>query len=479
MWLDWFRVRTVVSEKNGPVVLAHGLQGPVVMVNGYYQTGPYIKAMWQKALRHIPRTASVKRVLVLGYGAGGTNRPICRRFPSARITAIEWDPDMIALAKQLKLHAPHELEDLRVGDAAEVVGQLIGTFDLIIFDLYRGREPSPLIEDPAFLKRLRELTSPNGYFLVNVFEKPDAMKTVAAFFSWRRRWTYRWNHCGLFRPFGCGGQGDPLLPEFLPFHAVPALVERETRMHPGHVFLHGDGFAGRRWRVGPLAFEMYYGDVEPVIERGIGRRVIFWQTLARMDVPTGWHRAPYMPNFRKTGYAPVGSEDDYWKRWTPHAQRHRKRWLAAPDAQIRDVDLDTFVSAYRHGTVDYLLKRMFIWMLKRKAEAHGDLMRYWLAVRPDGTAIAGLAVLDIPEAKTSVHMIAFYTKEAKHSSANYGLIDHWFRDATHKGWSYLDFDVFRGPTDPRAWEGFSRFKSQFGTRFILYPNPLVRFGKKG
>lgn len=477
MRLNWFRARTIPSDKNGQVVLTHGARGPVVMVDGYYQTGPYINVMWRKALRFVPRTASVKRVLVLGYGAGGTNRPICRRFPSARITAIEWDPEMVALAKELNLHAPRELEDLRIGDAKDVVLNLVGTFDLIIFDLYRGREPSPLIEDPAFLGRLQKLLDPNGYFLVNVFGKPDAMETVAGFFSWRRRWTYRWNHCGLFRPFGCGGQGDPLLPGFLPFHAAPALVKRETDARPGQTFLSGNGYAGHRWNAGPFRFELYYGDTEPILERGVGRRLVYWQTLARMDVPPGWHRAPYMPNYRKTGYAPVGSADAYWSSWTPHAQRHRKRWLAKPDAEIRDVDLDTFVAAYRHGTIDLLLKRMFVWMLRRKAAAHGDLMRYWLAVTPEGKAIAGLAVLDIPETKTAVHVIAFYTKDAKHSDANYGLIDHWFRDAIRKGWRYLDFDVFRGPTDPRGWEGFSRFKSQFGTRFILYPNPLVRFVK--
>jgi lipid II:glycine glycyltransferase (peptidoglycan interpeptide bridge formation enzyme) len=104
-------------------------------------------------------------------------------------------------------------------------------------------------------------------------------------------------------------------------------------------------------------------------------------------------------------------------------------------------------------------------------------MQYWLAVRPDGVAIAGLCTLDIPETKTSVHIIAFYRPEARTSNANYGLIEYWFQDALAKGWNYLDFDVFRGPGDPRRWNGFSRFKGQFGTRFIIYRNPLMRFAK--
>ncbi|MEO5927485.1 MAG: hypothetical protein ABIO72_02165 [Patescibacteria group bacterium] len=477
MWLHRFRTGTYDSEKNGSLQLKRSFGRPVVTVNAYFQTGPYIDTMWRKALRTIPKHATIKRVLLLGYGAGGANHLICKRFPSARITAVEWDPEMVNLAKQLKLHAPNELAELRIGDAAVVITQISGTFDLILFDLYRGSEPSPLIEDPVFLSRIQTLLGPDGYFLANVFKKPAAMETVATFFSWRKRWRYKYNHLGLFRTFGCGGQGDPIPPDFLPYHAVPALVAREVLTHPGQLFLQGEGFAGRRWRSGPLRFEMYYGDTEPTLEYGRGRRIVFWQTLSRMDIPSGWHRPIYMPNFRKTGYAPVQTSGDYWRQWTAHAQRHRKRWLAAPDAEITETDLETFAAAYRHGTVSRMLKGLFVWMLRRKAEAHGKLMHYWLATAPDGKAIAGLVVLDIPEARTSVHLIAFYTKEAKHSSVNYGLIDHWFQDAIQKGWRYLDFDVFRGPTDPRDWEGFSRFKRQFGTRFILYPNALVRIVK--
>lgn len=447
------------------------------MVDGYYQTGPYINTMWRKALRLIPRTASIKRVLLLGYGAGGANRLIRKRFPSARITAVEWDPAMVALAKELNLHRPDDLADLRVGDAADVVQELTDTFDLILFDLYHGKEPSPLIEDPTFLIRLQTLLARDGYFLINVFGKPEAMKTVSIYFSGHGEWTYKWNHGGLFRPFGCGRKGDPLSPGFLPYHAVPALVEREVTAQPEQLFLSGEGYAGRRWHVGAMGFEMYYGDTEPVLERQKGFRLVYWQSLARLDTPKGWFRSPTMQNFRKTGYAPVGSTENYWKTWDHHAQRHRKKWLAKPDAEIRSVDLETFCEAYRHGTLDWMTKRMFIWMLHRKHEAHKDLAHYWLAVSPDGTAIAGLSTLDIPEAKTALHLIAFYRKEARHSAVNYGLVDHWFRDAIAKGWTYLDFDVFRGPGESKAWEGFSRFKTQFGTRFILYPNPLMRFIK--
>lgn len=273
-------------------------------------------------------------------------------------------------------------------------------------------------------------------------------------------------------------EGDPLMPGFLPFHAVPELLGREVALQPKQQFVRGEGYGGRRWKVGPVGFEMYYSDYEPTIEDGKGFRIIYWQTIARRDVPPGWRRTLVMHNYRKTGYAPVGEADGYWKGWSSHAIRHRKKWLAHPDAEIREVPVGEFASVYEHGgTLDWMTKRMFIWMLKRKAEAHGDRLHCLLAVTPEGKSIAGLAVLDVPESKTAVHVIAFYTKEARHSSVNYGLVDYWFKDAIQKGWKYLDFDVFRGPKDPRSWEGYSRFKGQFGTKFILYPNTLTRIAR--
>ena len=157
-----FGSRTIASEKNGAIVVSRHFGRPIVTVNSYFQTGVYIDRMWRRAWRRIPRRSPIKRVLVLGYGAGGMNRLICRRFPHARITAVEWDPAMVALAHELKLHRADALAELRLGDAAQVVHELTGTFDLIVFDLYCGREPSPLIEDARFLSRLQQLTALNG-----------------------------------------------------------------------------------------------------------------------------------------------------------------------------------------------------------------------------------------------------------------------------------------------------------------------------
>jgi hypothetical protein len=55
------------------------------------------------------------------------------------------------------------------------------------------------------------------------------------------------------------------------------------------------------------------------------------------------------------------------------------------------------------------------------------------------------------------------------------MIDHWFQEGIRQGFTYLDFDLFWNQGDPEAWRGFSRFKSQFGIRYIRYPQPFTNY----
>ncbi len=134
-----------------------------------------------------------------------------------------------------------------------------------------------------------------------------------------------------------------------------------------------------------------------------------------------------------------------------------------------------FAAAYRKVKKLGWLTEWFITLVKEKMKLHGTRLHLFGArEKSTGDILAGLAVLDIPENRSSVHMIAFVHPRAMATSVSVGLIDCWFQHALKQGIAYLDFDLFWAPGDPRAWKGFSRFKSQFGTRFIHYPHPFLR-----
>ena len=124
------------------------------------------------------------------------------------------------------------------------------------------------------------------------------------------------------------------------------------------------------------------------------------------------------------------------------------------------------------AAVDNIKHRM---MLSR---AHGDLFHLYGVVSLDtGELIAGLAVLDVPEIRVSIHVTGFILPIARHTPAGVGLINHWFCESQSRGIRFCDFDGFFAPGDPISWKGFSRFKSQFGVRFVAYPDPFWRIAR--
>jgi hypothetical protein len=264
--------------------------------------------------------------------------------------------------------------------------------------------------------------------------------------------------------------GEP----YVPFRSARAYLERETK--DGKRMLVDQGaMLGIRWHHGPLWFEVFFGDTEPRIEPGPARMVIWQPTFAR-EKPKGWLHSWIQMNPRCTGYVEVGSKDAYWKSWSDHARRHRNRWLKEDRFQIEDVSLEDFIQAYRRGSALGWLKHFFISHLRTRNALHPSLMRIFGARdKKSGEILAGFVALDLPEVSSSLHLVSFVDRRAMDSSVGTGLIDHWFQEAIARGTRFLDFDLFWAPGDPREWKGFSRFKSQFGTKFIYYPRPFIRF----
>lgn len=476
-WL--FELRRIPSKHNGELVCTRRFGAWTVSVGGYYQTGPYMTRLWEKAIRLVPKRTPVKRVLLLGLGAGGNVKAITRRFPKAKIVALEWDEEMVALAKTFHLYGKREAPEVVFGDAGETVKRLTGQFDLVVFDLYRGNEPSPLLWQKGFLMELARLTAPEGYLLFNVFARPEAFVVINEVFSRWGSFTYKYNQGAVYRPFGNGNAGDPIVSGFTPFRAVPTFLRKElaSPKAQGQLIETQNGVLGRRWSHGPLTFEAYCSDMEPILPGAEKGRIVLWQPLTRTDMPRGWGRSWIMMNIRKTGYAALGPADGYWKAWSSHAQRHRKEWLKYPAFRVAPADGPTFLAAYERARLGWLLKSLFVWLLKRRILAFADDLHGWLAYDEAGKPVAGLCVQDLPSVKSTLHVIAFYDPSVARTPVNYGLIDTWARDALAKGFKFLDFDIFWAPGDPREWKGFSKFKSQFGTRFIRYPNPLFRWVK--
>jgi spermidine synthase len=200
-WL--FEKRPIRSAVNRELFLVRRF-GRWAVINGAYDyTSPYLYDMWRAVLRRfIPRStrARITRVLMFGLGGGGEIRTFHAFFPNCNVTAVEYDPEMVRIAREIKLYVPHPFPRVLVEDAATAVRSLTGPYDLIIMDMYIKDVPSPLMADRDFLQAVDGLLAPGGYVIANIFNKPPSFLHHAdELFADPQYWTYRVSRLGIFK----------------------------------------------------------------------------------------------------------------------------------------------------------------------------------------------------------------------------------------------------------------------------------------
>lgn len=195
-WL--FERKLYQSEKNG-LILCKKLFGHwEVFVDGFYQSAPYIKKMWRTGLRQVAQTIPVSRILVLGLGAGSVINDLHSRFPAASITAIEYDPTMVVIARQLEMFDQKLAVNILVADAVTAVPALDGTFDLIIVDLYKGGVTAEALQHPDFAQSIAQKLSPDGTLILNVFRNVELFPLFDKFLTRQNTWKYSFNALALY-----------------------------------------------------------------------------------------------------------------------------------------------------------------------------------------------------------------------------------------------------------------------------------------
>ncbi len=176
--------RIISSTHNGQITLSQTPERTTVVVGGAQQSGPELNRIWQLSLERVGQSIPHNpRVLVLGLGAGGVLTEIHSLFPSAAFVAVEHDPAMVVLTRELRYFAPHEEPRIIEADAAEALAAMTDSFDLIIVDLFTGSRLAPIVRDPHFIADLRKNLSPNGIVLINAFFEPDALAAADAIFA--------------------------------------------------------------------------------------------------------------------------------------------------------------------------------------------------------------------------------------------------------------------------------------------------------
>lgn len=474
-WL--YETLDVSSERSGPIHCRRLFGRWEVSVGGNSQTCALLDDLWQDALfKRLPKDAKVKRILMLGLGTGSTLRSFYRRFPGCKITAIEWDPEMVRLMDRFMGFSLKERPEVHVGDVQEILPTLSGHFDLICSDLFEGKRVSPVTISDAYLENLRRLLNPYGFLLLNAFAQPEVIESWKASFVLMKSWQYHTNAVGLFCLSGAGVVGDRLPHGYERYMANRFYLEREFGTWSRYQVMHSGEATGVRQALGPGLVEFYRGDREPVLLSETRGRLVFWYPTTRLDRLKDWYRFPLQNDRRKTGFAVVEPGEFYWKSWSSQAQRHRADWFKQDRFVLVKPDFSEYAQAYARCHLDRDLVKSFTHSIERKMRSHAGLVRlYGIRDRQTGALVAGLTTLDIPEIQQSMHVTSFLLDEARKTPSGVALIEAWFSEGQARGVRFFEFDGFWAPGDPVSWKGYSQFKAQFNIHFIVYPKPLMRF----
>lgn len=176
-WLSLSPVKEYLSPINGPMQVTMVLNKPRLIVGGMLQSGGLVRQIWNKAINQIFREkVKVEKALVLGLGCGDCAFAIHQRYPQAQMTGIEIDAQVVdaaqcyfdlAVLKNLKITIGDGLTYVKKRASAKGRSSSGRKFDLIIIDVYLGKDAPQSFRSKSFFNQLKQLLNPNGVVIYN------------------------------------------------------------------------------------------------------------------------------------------------------------------------------------------------------------------------------------------------------------------------------------------------------------------------
>lgn len=160
-----------LSEEGGVLFLHFGnewIQGAMRMRKPDWIELEYAQQMmaWMLFLREPEHVAQ------LGLGTGALTKFCYRQFPQAQVTAVELNPEVVAVCQSMfRLPPQDERLAVRAMDAMDFVTDSAnhGTLDALQVDLYDATVKGPVLDTPEFYQACAACLAPHGIMTVNLF----------------------------------------------------------------------------------------------------------------------------------------------------------------------------------------------------------------------------------------------------------------------------------------------------------------------
>ena len=454
------------SKVNGELILRSYLFGGwyLKVKAGEYYSGSYLEKMWLSVLKRLDLVKKPEEILILGLGAGSVLKAIQKYWPKSKVTAVDYDPTMIELAKQI--YGANQVNCI-ISDALVFLKNEDRKFDLIVIDIFLGNSPSPLLSDEEFIKSTEKSLNNNGMVIANIktalSQRNDALENKwQEIFPDLRPIKYQTNKLIIANK------------NFIPadycdiFQSEPWVAMIQKR---GFKILKNEhGFYAINKIVGLNLVHVRHAKAEPDPEffkkAGIDHGIIFWSPWGGIKPKKPWRRLLLNSHQKGNGFSILTL--DYKKKWSENAKRNLKKFLRFK-LQILETDKKTFNSGLKKSTLTNFLKAEFGREINEIAKESSKL---WIA-KKDEVILGGLAVVNYDQ--TSAHFVAYLNKKGKRLQVGVGLIDYWSRWAVQNKIKYLNFGNLQQEGEAKDWRGYSEFKRKFVENEIMIPYTYFRF----
>ena len=187
---------------DGPVRHLHlgtpWIQGSMYLDDSLGLVHEYIQRMMAWLLFVEPDSVTQRSAMQLGLGAGSLTKFCHKTLRLAHTTAIELNPQVLALCKSA-FKLPADSASLRVvlADAAQEIlnPDYWGTVDALQVDLYDHEAAAPVLDSLPFYNHCHRLLTPEGCMTVNLFGRASSfdrsVEKISAAFGKDAVWAFR------------------------------------------------------------------------------------------------------------------------------------------------------------------------------------------------------------------------------------------------------------------------------------------------
>ena len=151
----------------------------------------------------------IQRVLVIGLGGGSVVKRMWRDYPESRIDAVELDPEVVAIARELFELPDDERIEVAVGDGREFLRQCRRTYDIVIVDAFDDDHVPPHLTTEQFFREVRDHLTADGVLAFNTIGMVHGDHSKP-FRSLHRTISNVWRNVWMF-PVGLAADGPMML----------------------------------------------------------------------------------------------------------------------------------------------------------------------------------------------------------------------------------------------------------------------------